>query len=51
MTLLLFIGQIFSGIILDIILTHEFSQVNLIGGILVTIGLFIDVWIDKKKNA
>ena len=48
MTLLLFISQVFSGIVLDIIMTHEFSKVNLIGGILVAIGLSINLWIDKK---
>lgn len=49
MTLLLFIGQVFSGIVLDIILTSQFSTINLIGGILVTIGLTINVLMDKKK--
>lgn len=48
MTLLLFIGQVFSGIIIDVILTSELSTINLIGGLLVTIGLSLDLWIDKK---
>lgn len=49
MTLLLFVGQIFSGIILDVILTNEFSTINLVGGILVSIGLSLDLWIDKRN--
>ena len=50
MTLLLFIGQVFSGIISDIILTQKFSEANLVGGILVAIGLAINLWIDKKEK-
>lgn len=49
MTLLLFVGQIFSGIILDVILTNEFSTINLVGGILVSLGLSLDLWIDKRN--
>lgn len=48
MTLLLFIGQVFSGIVSDIILTQQFSEANLIGGILVGAGLLINLWLDKK---
>ncbi|MCK5130498.1 MAG: DMT family transporter, partial [Clostridiales bacterium] len=47
MTLLVFIGQVFAGIVFDTILTQSFSMTNLIGGMLVAIGLSINVWIDK----
>jgi len=50
LTLLLFIGQVFSGIVIDVLLTESFSMNNLIGGILVTIGLTINVWLDKKTQ-
>jgi bacterial/archaeal transporter family-2 protein len=48
MTLLLFIGQIFTGIILDIILYQAFSMSNLIGAVFATIGLCINVWLDYR---
>ena len=49
MTLLLFAGQIFTGVIIDIILSQTFSPKNLIGGIIITIGLALDMWVNKKK--
>jgi transporter family-2 protein len=48
-TLLLFIGQIFMGIIVDVILTGELVILNLVGGILVTIGLCVDLILDKRS--
>lgn len=48
MTLLLFIGQIGAGIVLDIILTKTFFWGNLVGGIFVAIGLTVNMWLDKK---
>jgi len=50
MTLLLFAGQIFTGVIIDIILSQSFSPKNLIGGIIITIGLALDMWFNKRKN-
>lgn len=53
LTLLLFVGQVFSGIIVDIILSGVFSYNNLIGGILVAVGLSLNVIFDKlteKEN-
>lgn len=47
MTLLLFAGQVFAGLVLDIILSGVFSLHNLIGGILVTAGLVQNVWVDR----
>lgn len=48
-TLLMFVGQVFTGIILDIIISHSFSLGNLLGGICVTIGLILNLWFDKKS--
>jgi transporter family-2 protein len=48
MTLILFAGQIFTGLVLDALLSHGFSQRNLIGGIFVMLGLSINLWFDKK---
>jgi len=49
MTLLLFIGQVFAGLILDILLTHSFTPRNLIGGIFVATGLALIMWVDKRN--
>lgn len=48
MTLFVFIGQIFSGVILDTILTQTFSFQNLIGGIFTSAGLILNLMMDKK---
>ena len=49
-SLLSFVGQIFAGVALDVLLTGAFSLSNLIGGILVTAGLAQNLWIDKKER-
>jgi transporter family-2 protein len=49
-SLLSFVGQIFAGVALDVLLTGAFSLPNLIGGILVTAGLAQNLWIDKKER-
>jgi len=48
MTLILFTGQMFTGVLLDALLSHGFSQGNLIGGFFVTLGLCVNLWLDKK---
>jgi len=48
MTLLLFAGQIFAGIGIDIVLSHSFSIRNLIGGIIITVGLTLDMSINRR---
>lgn len=50
LTLLLFVGQVFTGIIIDIVLSGAFSTNNLIGGILVATGLSLNVIFDKMKD-
>lgn len=49
-TLLIFIGQVFSGIVLDLILTQVFSLEILLGGILVTAGLAANLLQDARKK-
>jgi len=51
LSLLLFMGQVASGILIDILLTGAFSSRNLIGGVLITLGLAVDLLIDKKKSS
>lgn len=48
MTLLLFAGQIFTGIGIDVILSQAFSIRNLVGGIIITIGLALDMIVNKR---
>lgn len=50
MTLLLFIGQVFSGIILDAIIQGSFSSQSLAGGIFVGGGLCFNLWMDYKNK-
>jgi len=48
LTLLMFCGQVFSGIAADILLTGAFSLGNLIGGALVTAGLAQNLLVQKR---
>lgn len=49
-TLLLFIGQVSAGIILDMLLTGVLAPGHFIGGVLTAIGLGINMRIDAKDN-
>lgn len=49
LTLLLFIGQLFAGILIDYIANGYLSIYQVIGGILVTIGLGYNLFIDNSK--
>lgn len=49
MTLLIFIGQIVTGIIIDYFLLNELSVGKIIGSIFVTIGLSYNLYIDRKS--
>ena len=51
LSLLVFVGQVFTGILIDIFLDGEFSTRNLVGGIIVTIGLSLNLMLDKKNKA
>ncbi|WP_330587736.1 DMT family transporter [Anaerocolumna sedimenticola] len=50
-TLLIFIGQLFTGILIDYFILKEISIGKCIGGFLVFIGLTYNLWIDKKASA
>lgn len=49
LTLLLFIGQLFTGILIDYIANGHTSIYQIIGGILVIIGLLYNLFIDNSK--
>lgn len=50
MTLFQFTGQVFTGVVLDIIISREFSLYNFIGGVLVAAGLAVNLLLDKKSH-
>jgi len=50
LTLLIFVGQIFSGVLIDVVISQMFPLRNLIGGILVTIGLCVNLILDNKQQ-
>ena len=50
LSLLLFIGQVFSGLAIDVVITQAFSARNLIGGVLVAFGLCVNLVLDKKSE-
>ena len=50
LTLLLFVGQLFGGMLLDYVVNGDFSIQKMIGGILVVVGLGYNLWIDAKSN-
>lgn len=51
LTLLIFVGQLFSGLLLDYFATHKFSMGTLVGGVLVLAGLAVNIWGDRKDRA
>ncbi|WP_054740929.1 DMT family transporter [Cellulosilyticum ruminicola] len=51
MTLLLFVGQLFAGVIIDSIMAHKFSVGQVIGGLFVLLGFTLNLMIDKKASS
>ncbi len=50
LTLLIFAGQLFTGLVLDYFLTHKFSAGTLAGGLIVLAGLTVNILSDKKSQ-
>jgi transporter family-2 protein len=50
LTLLIFIGQLFVGIVIDYFTLHQLSIGKVIGGIFVLAGLTYNLILDQKKN-
>jgi len=50
LTLLLFVGQLFTGIIIDAFSTGKISFYQVIGGVLVVLGLTYNLYIDKINS-
>lgn len=51
LTLLLFVGQLFVGILLDYLAIGYFSTIKLFGSVLVIIGLSYNLFVDKNTNS
>lgn len=49
LTLLLFVGQLFGGMVLDYIISGDFSIQKIIGGVLVVVGLVYNLFVDHKS--
>ncbi|QNG58508.1 DMT family transporter [Bacillus sp. PAMC26568] len=50
LTLFIFIGQLFAGIVIDFITLGELSMGKIIGGLLVLFGLVFNLTIDRKEE-
>ena len=50
LTLLIFVGQLFSGLLLDYFATRKFSPGTMIGGLLVLAGLIVNVFSGRKES-
>lgn len=50
LSLFLFLGQVFSGIIIDVVISQNFSLRNMIGGIFVAVGLSVNLLLDKNMQ-
>ncbi len=48
LTLLIFLGQLFSGLLLDYFATHKFSPGTVLGGLLVLAGLAVNSLGDRR---
>ena len=51
LTLFVFIGQVFSGVLIDMAITQTVSTRNILGGILVAAGLCVNLIIDRKQRS
>ena len=49
LTLLIFVGQVFSGILIDALLTQAFSPRTIAGGVLVAVGLGVNLVLERGR--
>jgi len=50
LTLLIFVGQVFTGILIDTLLEGAFSFPTLLGGVLVSFGLGANLFLDRRRE-
>jgi transporter family-2 protein len=49
-TLLMFVGQVFTGVLLDALIDGAFSIANIIGGTLVALGLALNLLLERRSS-
>ena len=49
-TLLMFVGQVFTGVMIDALLDGAFSTANIIGGVLVAFGLALNLLFERRAS-
>ncbi len=49
-TLLMFVGQVFTGVVLDTLIDGAFSSQNLIGGLFVAVGLTLNLLFERRAS-
>lgn len=49
LTLLMFVGQIFTSVALDWLISGSFSLGNALGGLFVAVGLAFNLWVDRDN--
>ncbi len=49
-TLLMFVGQVFTGVLMDALMDGAFSTANLIGGALVALGLALNLLFERRAS-
>ena len=49
-TLLMFVGQVFTGVMIDALLDGAFSTANIIGGVLVALGLALNLLFERRAS-
>ncbi len=49
-SLLMFVGQVFTGVLLDALLDGAFSMANIMGGVLVALGLSLNLLLERRAS-
>lgn len=49
-TLLMFVGQVFTGVLMDALIDGAFSTQNIIGGVLVSLGLALNLLFERRAS-
>ena len=49
-TLLMFVGQVFTGVLMDALIDGAFSTENIIGGVLVALGLALNLLFERRAS-
>ncbi len=50
MSLAIFVGQVFMGLVMDVVLTSVFPVRSLLGGLFALLGLIWNLWVDRKRT-